>query len=64
MGASKAVKKAGLSLPEEMSVVGFDNSSVGEYLSHSLTRVDIPLKALTKKAILNIIGELRTSHSH
>ncbi|MCG3727316.1 LacI family transcriptional regulator [Vibrio cincinnatiensis] len=57
IGASKAFKKAGLSLPEEMSVVGFDNSNVGEYLSPSLTSVDIPLKALTQKAILNILGE-------
>ncbi|NNN44265.1 MULTISPECIES: LacI family DNA-binding transcriptional regulator [unclassified Vibrio] len=57
IGASKAFKKAGLSLPEEMSVVGFDNSNVGEYLSPSLTSVNIPLKALTQKAILNILGE-------
>lgn len=57
IGASKAFKKAGLNLPEDISITGFDNSNVGEYLSPSLTSVHIPLKKMTQKAILNILGE-------
>ncbi|MFA0142097.1 LacI family transcriptional regulator [Vibrio kanaloae] len=57
IGASKAFKNAGLKLPDDISVTGFDNSNVGEFLSPSLTSVDIPLEDMTQKAILKILGQ-------
>lgn len=57
IGASKAFKDAGLRLPEDISVTGFDNSNVGEYFSPGLTSADIPLKEMTQKAILKILGQ-------
>ncbi|MGR5285496.1 LacI family DNA-binding transcriptional regulator [Vibrio maritimus] len=57
IGASKAFNKAGVRLPEDISVTGFDNSNVGEFLSPSLTSVDIPLEKMTQKAILKLLGK-------
>ncbi|MGF1749124.1 LacI family DNA-binding transcriptional regulator [Vibrio cionasavignyae] len=57
MGAMRAFSNAGLSLPEEISIAGFDNSNMGEYLSPSLSSVSVPLGNMVKVAILRILGE-------
>ncbi|MDG3087982.1 LacI family DNA-binding transcriptional regulator [Vibrio hannami] len=57
VGAIKAFHNAGLKLPDDISIAGFDNSKMGEYLSPGLTTVRVPLENMTQKAILKIIGE-------
>jgi LacI family asc operon transcriptional repressor len=54
----KALTELGYSLPQDISIVGFDNSKVGEFLTPSLTSVSVPLEQMTQKAILKIVGEL------
>ena len=56
IGAIKALTELGYSLPQDISIVGFDNSKVGEFLTPSLTSVSVPLEQMTQKAILQIVG--------
>ncbi|PMI91205.1 transcriptional regulator, partial [Vibrio splendidus] len=57
IGAIKALTELGYSLPQDVSIVGFDNSKVGAFLTPSLTSVSVPLEQMTQKAILQIVGE-------
>ncbi|MFA0230921.1 substrate-binding domain-containing protein, partial [Vibrio sp. 10N.261.45.A7] len=57
IGAIKALTELGYSLPQDISIVGFDNSKVGDFLTPSLTSVSVPLEQMTQKAILQIVGE-------
>ena len=41
-GALNAIEEAGLSVPDEISLVGYDNSSIGAFRHISLTSVDQP----------------------
>jgi LacI family asc operon transcriptional repressor len=58
IGAMKAFLEKGYKLPQDISIVGFDNSKVGEFLTPSLTSVSVPLEQMTKKAVLKIVGDL------
>jgi LacI family transcriptional regulator len=63
IGAMDAVREANLRVPEDISVVGFDNREVSEFVFPRLTTAEIDLKAIgyeaaqmvTKK--LNGVGE-------
>lgn len=57
IGAMKAFLEKGYKLPQDISIVGFDNSKVGEFLTPSLTSVSVPLEQMTQKAILKIVGD-------
>ncbi|MCL9775325.1 LacI family DNA-binding transcriptional regulator [Vibrio methylphosphonaticus] len=63
MGAMRALNNAGLSLPKDMSIAGFDNSNMGEYLSPSLSSVSVPLGNMVQVAILRILGENERAQS-
>jgi len=47
----EAVKQLGLRIPEDVSVVGFDNSSISMYTSPALTTVEIPRADIGKAAV-------------
>jgi len=46
VGAMDAIREAGLKVPEDISVVGFDNREVSEFVFPKLTTVEIDLKAI------------------
>ena len=46
VGAMDAIKQAGLQVPQDISVVGFDNREVSEYVFPKLTTAEIDLKAI------------------
>jgi len=46
VGAMDAIKQAGLRVPQDISVVGFDNREVSEYVYPKLTTAGIDLKAI------------------
>lgn len=52
MGAIDAARECfGLSVPEELSVMGFDNTSVGRFHAYALTTVAHPIEQLIEAAI-------------
>lgn len=42
---------SGYSIPDDVSVAGFDNIKIGRYLSPPLTTIDIPKKAMGQEAV-------------
>lgn len=42
IGAMRAIYEAGIKIPEDISIIGFDNSTVTPYLYNSLTTVSTP----------------------
>ena len=63
VGAMDAIRDSNLNVPEDISVVGFDNREVSEFVYPKLTTVEIDLKAIGYAAAqmvtqkLNGIGE-------
>lgn len=51
IGAIKAIKSKGLRVPEDISVVGFDNIDVCEYIDPPLTTIDQPSVDMGRKAM-------------
>lgn len=51
VGAIKAIKKAGLRVPEDISVMGFDNNVISQACDPELTTIGQPVKDLGRKAI-------------
>ena len=55
MGAYQAIKEEGLNIPQDISIIGFDNSRLSVLVKPTLTTVQLPYSAMTQKAIQNII---------
>ncbi len=50
-GAMKAMREAGYRIPEDIAVIGFDNTAVCELLDPPLTTVNVPKQALGQMAV-------------
>lgn len=50
-GAIKALQEAGLSVPDDISVMGFDGVALGEFHAPALTTVNIPLTQFAEEAL-------------
>ena len=58
--AMQQAKELGYRVPEEIAVVGFDNSTLSQYASPTITTVEIPREAMAKTAVemlQKMIGE-------
>ena len=55
MGAYQALKEEGLSIPKDISIIGFDNSKLSLLVKPKLTTVQLPYSEMTQKAIQHII---------
>lgn len=51
LGALTALRQAGFSMPQDVSVVGFDGVALGEFTSPSLTTVSVPLDHIGAAAL-------------
>jgi len=57
-GVLKAVNDLGLKVPEDVMIVGFDNSYISEYSAPSITSVDIESAKIGEIAIKLLMGKL------
>ena len=55
IGAMQALKEAGYRIPEDVSVVGFDDISSSEYVSPPLTTIQVPKYFLGETAVTRVI---------
>jgi len=73
IGAMQSLNKAGLKVPQDVSVIGFDGTEAGEYSSPQLTTVQMPLQRMGEIAIgllqkqiaddeVTVIHEVLTTH--
>jgi len=51
VGAAAALSGAGIKVPNDVSLVGFDGSEIGEYSSPRLTTVEVPLREIGARAV-------------
>ncbi|WP_036828233.1 LacI family DNA-binding transcriptional regulator, partial [Photobacterium sanctipauli] len=64
IGAIRAIHESGLSVPHDISVIGFDNDPVGEFTVPSLTSVMLPINEVASHAVkqaLQLIEQLPCS---
>lgn len=59
IGAIKAAKEIGIKIPEDLSVIGFDDSLLSQVIEPSLTVVKQPLAEIGKAAARLLIRQLR-----
>ncbi len=59
LGAIKAFKKSGFNLPKDMSITGFDNISISNYIEPRLTTVGQDAIAMGKWSVRLILNKLR-----
>lgn len=68
IGAMRAVNEAGLHVPEDISLAGFDDIAIVNYLSPPLTTVHKPIKRISRKGtelLLSLIdGEELAEHHY
>lgn len=57
-GALLALQQADIRVPEEVSVIGFDGTEVGEYTSPPLTSVEVPLYEIGATAIKTLLSQV------
>ncbi len=55
IGAMQALREAGFRIPEDISVVGFDDISAAEYVSPPLTTVEVPKSYLGETAVGRLV---------
>lgn len=53
--AIKAIKDFGLRVPEDISVVGYDDTYLSKYSDPSITSVNVPISDISKFAVENLI---------
>ena len=58
IGAMKALKEKGLKIPEEISIVGFDDIDMSRFIEPNLTTVHQPLYEMGKKAVEILIKQM------
>ncbi len=56
LGAMKAIRKMNIKIPEDISIVGFDDIKVASYMSPSLTTVRSPIIEMASAATGNLIS--------
>lgn len=61
--AIDAAKQSGLRVPQDVSVVGFDNSRIGEWPSYNLTTIAQPILQLYERSLDLICNQLAASTS-
>lgn len=58
LGAMRAAREQGLALPDDLSVIGYDDIELGRYLSPALTTIHQPIYELGATAIAQLIDRL------
>jgi len=57
-GALRAIRDAGLSVPEDISLVGFDDDYLSRYLNPPLTTMALPAAGMGSAAVSLLIGRM------
>jgi DNA-binding LacI/PurR family transcriptional regulator len=58
LGAIRAVRRAGLQVPHDVSIVGFDDSTFMSCTDPALTTVRQPIEAIGRAAVAMLVGQI------
>lgn len=64
MGVMKALDEAGIAVPRDISIVGFDNIDTCVYLKPTLTTIDIPKRELGRLAVKVLLDRLSSNRQY
>jgi LacI family transcriptional regulator len=64
IGALTALREAGVGVPEEVAVAGFDDIPIARHMSPALSSVHVPIAGLGERATDQLIGRLADPKSH
>ncbi|MFN2601308.1 MAG: LacI family DNA-binding transcriptional regulator [Gemmatimonadaceae bacterium] len=64
IGALSALREAGIRVPDDMAVAGFDDITIARYLNPPLTSVHVPIAELGERAMAKLITALRDKDRH
>lgn len=64
IGALSALREAGITVPDEIAVAGFDDITIARYLNPPLTSVHVPIAELGERAMAKLIAALRDKDRH
>lgn len=59
IGVIETLQEAGLRVPEDTSVVGFDGTRLGEYFRPRLTSVEVPLRQIGARGVELLLAQIR-----
>jgi len=64
IGALKAFKLRGYKIPEEISIIGFDNISESRIIEPALTTMDVPRLYIGQTAAKALIEQMQTKRTY
>lgn len=64
LGVIRAARDAGLSVPEDVSVIGYDDSILMAFTDPPLTTLRQPVAAMSQAAVDTLLGEIEKAHGH
>lgn len=64
VGAMKAAQRAGLKVPQQLSIVGFDNSLIAEISEPPLTSVHLPMDVAADAFVEALLGRIKGKTRH
>ena len=64
IGVLRAAAEAGISVPEQLAVAGFDNIEAGRFSSPALTTVEQPRKEISDALVTELLASLREPDHH
>ncbi len=59
VGATKAIRELGKKVPEDISILGFDGTEIGEYLTPKIATIKRPVESVAKEATDLLIKIIR-----
>lgn len=57
------LKKAGINVPEEIAIAGFNNEPVSQFIQPNLTTIDYPAREMGEIAASSLINKIKNSQS-
>ena len=64
IGALSALRQAGLKVPQDVAVAGFDDIPIAQYLDPPLSSVHVDISALGERATLRLLDAVRDKQAH
>lgn len=64
IGALSALREAGVQVPEEIAVAGFDDIPIARHINPPLTSVHVPIAELGERATEKLVGALTDKNRH
>jgi LacI family transcriptional regulator len=64
IGALSALREAGVGVPDDIAVAGFDDITIAHYVNPPLTSIHVPIAELGERAMAKLIAALRDKDRH